>query len=72
MALILLNPGETAGPFGQFSINSVFGSTGNETAVIAANGRVTLDGSFNAGGDKVKILGNAGTTPPASAARHSS
>jgi hypothetical protein len=60
MALILLNPGETAGPFGQFSTDSVFGSTGNETAVIAANGKVTLDGSFNAGGDTVRILGNAG------------
>lgn len=60
MALILLNPGETSGPFGQFSTDSVFGSTGHETAVIAANGKVTLDGSFNAGGDTVKILGNAG------------
>ncbi|MBV1917763.1 MAG: hypothetical protein KUG65_06840 [Sphingomonadaceae bacterium] len=60
MALIILNPGETSGPFGGFSSDQVFGSTGNETAVIAANGVVELDGSFNAGGDTIKILGDAG------------
>ena len=62
MALILLNPNETSGPFGQYSADNVFGVIGsNETAIISANGRVTLDGSFNAGGDGIRILGNAGS-----------
>lgn len=62
MALILLDPSETSGPFGQYSADTVYGRIGtNETAIIAANGVVTLDGSFNRGGDVIRILGNAGS-----------
>lgn len=60
MALILLQPGEVRGIYGGFGLDNVFGSTGNETAVIDGNGKVILDGSFNAGGDTIRILGNAG------------
>jgi len=61
MALIIMNAGSTSGPFGGFSPDIVFGVGGtSETAVVAANGVVDFDPSWNEGGDTIQILGNAG------------
>ncbi len=59
MALITLSPNETAGVFGAVGLADIFGTAGSETVVIDGNGNAILDGSFSAGGDTIKIEGNA-------------
>jgi hypothetical protein len=58
MARLTLNSGESVGlSSGTYNI---FGtSAGKETVTIAAAATVTLDASFNAGGDTVTLAGNA-------------
>ena len=66
MARLFITSGETYGestggiPGG--TMTQLVGSrTGHETVFINANGDADLDGSFNAGGDIINILGNAGS-----------
>lgn len=58
MARLVLSSGETVSlASGNYNI---FGtSSGRETVTIAAGATVTLDGSFNAGGDTISLGGNA-------------
>ena len=60
MARLTLTAGESVGlSSGTFSI---FGSTaGAETVTIAAGTTVSLDASFNRGGDVISLAGNAGS-----------
>ena len=60
MARLTLTAGESVGlSSGNYSI---FGSTaGAETVTIAAGTTVTLDASFNRGGDVISLAGNAGS-----------
>jgi hypothetical protein len=60
MARLTLTAGESVGlSSGNFSI---FGSTaGAETVTIAAGTTVSLDASFNRGGDVISLAGNAGS-----------
>lgn len=60
MAFVTLTGGESIGlGTGNFT---VFGTaTGAETLILSAGSTIVLDGSFNGGGDILRLAGNAGT-----------
>jgi hypothetical protein len=61
MGRLFLKSGDIFGDIGGLSTTDVFGTNGNETVFVSANGKANFDPSFNRGGDTIEILGNAST-----------
>lgn len=60
MARLFLSSGQTYGTVGAGSpATEIFGTLGNETVNVAADGDAIFDASFNKGGDTIVIGGNA-------------
>jgi hypothetical protein len=60
MALLILTSNESVGvSSGTFTV--VGTRDGKETVTVAPGAKVTLDASFNAGGDSITVSGNAGS-----------
>ena len=59
MARLFLTSGQSFGTIGAGLATDIFGTAGNETVNVAADGDAVFDPSFNGGGDTINIGGNA-------------